>query len=1064
MLDSMKYSVSSSRQVIRYHNLAISLLAGLLLVFYHLSIQPLTTPFHLSMIFQTLLSIWLPLAYGGFTFAHLIVSHVTRQPLNRLDLYSYIMLPFLPILAILTHQVLILNTCWPVFYILTVFLKSYILFHTVIPGLRRPGSQKPRYWVMAISTFVILLPIGGWLMENQPLNGDEPYYLLISYSLIHDHDINLENNILYGHSLHFSNRRLVPQKWDDYKHGRLISRHTAFLPLILGPGLYLAGRTGAVITMNLLATCLGLLIVAMTHRFTGSLRSAYLSYGFFLFTAPILLYSQVVYAEIPGALLGMLSFWSAYWILKGHSKCLLLAGLTLAAAGYLKMRYLFLCAPVIMFSLIMIRPSGKRLFRISMIFISIGITIAGINILIYGSPFVRYHLSDLLGTTPARIIRGVFSQVWDIQYGVLPLNPGLMTAFIGIPLLMKKQYRQIGLLWMISILPYYLVIAGYAELIGGYCPRGRFQTAWLPLLTIPFGMALALYRHTFHRIFFQSGMIAGITITHLLLINPAWQINLPGGTDKSLEALSDVLSMDLLGVIPAFDRIDPMIYQTGFILSGALLTLMILHVSIHRIFSRRSHWIAYPSVSMVVLLIFFISIPMVSSYLSTPWMETEDRTFIKHRCELFWEEPFRWDQQVKTDQPYTVGVVVYPQSIIERKLPVRQRETNGKKQLEVIAKAGQFDTHVPILTASIGQQKLGYQRLRSNTFESYFFDWPSTGMASAETLQLTVQKPDDNSQVSAIVDKIRLIESGMTTSTLPMESGTFLPAHFNTASVNTAMIPQRIIRQSTPLPLKIVIPTDTHDGVAFSIRFQNDQRVYDMNVPKTKTDEIDLQVPLPAELGTGKFHVMISGRNNDQTILPSGEHVFRIGEWAYLGTITITPHPIPASAESITLLRDRYQSQTHSLIVLPQSVHLGNGDSISIPLKPHPIAQRIVFLSNLSYVFSEIPFETQVGKIKVVTSNGTEFDYPLIIGRQTAEEMYEIPLKKIKIPHPQAEVASRKNKIVLWPPLIRGIEYPSVTYQAAFIMPDKMPVSKIEIACDGFSGVLNIFAIGFGAE
>src|SRR4051794_38229383 len=96
-----------------------------------------------------------------------------------------------------------------------------------------------------------------------PIDGDEPFYLLITESIVHDHDFDLRNQ--YAALAESATRRpdLVPQIGDPVgKHGEQFSRLEPFLPILLIPGYCVAGLAGALATIALF----GVLLVRSTIR------------------------------------------------------------------------------------------------------------------------------------------------------------------------------------------------------------------------------------------------------------------------------------------------------------------------------------------------------------------------------------------------------------------------------------------------------------------------------------------------------------------------------------------------------------------------------------------------------------------------------------------------------------------------------------------------------------------------------------------------------------------------------------------------------------------------------
>lgn len=152
----------------------------------------------------------------------------------------------------------------------------------------------------AIAGIVYALTIPAML--RTPIDGDEPYYLLVTQSMVRDLDLDLANQ--YRDILTNENRRpdLKPQLGDPVgKNGEQYSRHEPFLPLLMVPGYFLAGLYGALATIGVF----GILLVRSTVRWMEdegiSDDAARAVFPLFAFAPPVLFYATRIWAEVPAA-------------------------------------------------------------------------------------------------------------------------------------------------------------------------------------------------------------------------------------------------------------------------------------------------------------------------------------------------------------------------------------------------------------------------------------------------------------------------------------------------------------------------------------------------------------------------------------------------------------------------------------------------------------------------------------------------------------------------------------------------------------------------------------------
>lgn len=136
-------------------------------------------------------------------------------------------------------------------------------------------------------------------MTRLPIDGDEPYYLLITESLVRDFDIHLDNQYRELSSSETGRLDLVPQQGDRNGY----SHHEPLLSLLMVPGYFFGGLYGAVATIALF----GVLLVRSTVRWMEdegiSEHAARAVFPFFAFGPPVLFYATRIWPEVPAAFL-----------------------------------------------------------------------------------------------------------------------------------------------------------------------------------------------------------------------------------------------------------------------------------------------------------------------------------------------------------------------------------------------------------------------------------------------------------------------------------------------------------------------------------------------------------------------------------------------------------------------------------------------------------------------------------------------------------------------------------------------------------------------------------------
>lgn len=152
--------------------------------------------------------------------------------------------------------------------------------------------------LVALLVYILVI----FAMLPFPIDGDEPFYLLMTESMVKDHDLELANQ--YRDLAHSATHRLdlMPQYGDRTgPHGESYSRLEPFLALLMVPGFALAGLSGALLTMAIF----GALLVRSTIRFFEdegiSDATARQLFPLIAFGPPIVFYATRIWPEVPAA-------------------------------------------------------------------------------------------------------------------------------------------------------------------------------------------------------------------------------------------------------------------------------------------------------------------------------------------------------------------------------------------------------------------------------------------------------------------------------------------------------------------------------------------------------------------------------------------------------------------------------------------------------------------------------------------------------------------------------------------------------------------------------------------
>ena len=313
-----------------------------------------------------------------------------------------------------------------------------------------------------VALLVYILAI--FAMLPFPIDGDEPFYLLMTESMVKDHDLDLGNQ--YRDLAHSATHRLdlVPQIGDRTgPHGESYSRLEPFLSVLLVPGFALAGLSGALLTIAFF----GALLVRSTIRLFEdegiSDETARQLFPLVAFGPPIVFYAARIWPEVPAA-------WCFVEAVRGvRQRRAVRWGAALLGLVLLKLRF-GLIALVLL--LRVSRPTLKRML----------IAAAIVAVLAIAFLLSAHQAWELLPGQPYAYLRGLFGLAVDGAAGIAFQAPLYLFALIALARwrTMPGGFR----LGMAASLLYLIYLVPRAEWHGGWSPPLRYAVVFFPILAL----------------------------------------------------------------------------------------------------------------------------------------------------------------------------------------------------------------------------------------------------------------------------------------------------------------------------------------------------------------------------------------------------------------------------------------------------------------------------------------------------------------------------------------------------------------------------------------------------
>jgi hypothetical protein len=410
-------------------------------------------------------------------------------------------------------------------------------------------------------------------------SGDEPHYLLMATSLVHDGDLDLANNYQNQDYRAFYQRGILePQGLEHIENGKDYSHHPLGPVLAILPGFLLAGRLGAALTIAVLAA-LALFLTLKILEETGALHPPLQVVGAVgLYGSPLLLFSGLIFPEIPTACLvaaGLLLFIRKRWASLGFCTGLLL---------WMHNRNDLLVLPALgLVVLALWRLKKKRMVSalgFAAGFLAPVIALAFYFHAIYGvwTPLGAHNESFFSLFPLNRFFIGFFGLALDQECGLWFHFPVFALVVGGIWLTVKsKSPIKVGVPFL--FLFYYLAMSFYENI--GETPAARFMVGITPLLLVLIYpvVAKALKREYWnYGILFLAAMSGAVN--WILAAVPWMRYNKLEGENWILKIIGRFLHLPLTHWEPSFNLspVEPRSYILSVFWMGvtALLTIWFL--------------------------------------------------------------------------------------------------------------------------------------------------------------------------------------------------------------------------------------------------------------------------------------------------------------------------------------------------------------------------------------------------------------------------------------------------------------------------------------------------------
>lgn len=320
------------------------------------------------------------------------------------------------------------------------------------------------------------------------LTGDEPHYLLTALSLATDGNLDVSDEIARRAYAPFHEVDLDPQA-EPSPDGRLVSPHDPLLPALLAGPMAAGGWMAAKLTLVLMSGALAASTLYLAVRAGAPLKPAAIVVALFAVSAPLAVYGQQIYPEVPAALavtLGAIALFG-----EPDRRNLTMVTAAVIALPWLSIKFVPVAGVLAAMALLRAWRNGARSTAVAMTIV----------FALAGAVFVVAHLDWYGGVTPYasgdHFVEGEFTVVGsnpnyvgrarrliglliDDTFGLVPWQPAWALAFPAIGAVVRRGPYKLAA----PLAAGWLTATFVALTMQGWWFPGRQVVVVLPLLVV----------------------------------------------------------------------------------------------------------------------------------------------------------------------------------------------------------------------------------------------------------------------------------------------------------------------------------------------------------------------------------------------------------------------------------------------------------------------------------------------------------------------------------------------------------------------------------------------------
>lgn len=343
-------------------------------------------------------------------------------------------------------------------------------------------ARRPRIpgWLFVPAVFAVQLATGAQSAVRVGPQGDEPHYLVVTESLLRDHDLRLERDFEERRYLAFFDRPMEPHYRVRGREGAIHSLHAVGLSLLILPAYALAGYPGVVAFMALLTALLCNEVRLLLRRLLPDPTRADGLAVVFALCPPLLHFGGLVFTEVPAALAVALVLRLGLEM-RGRVGTGLAIGALLGGLPWLNARYSILSLLLALYVM-----AGRPRLRLWLSGGLVGVlSAAGIALyhsILYGFFDPRRVYGRRPEFDPSTLTEGAPGLLLDQEFGLLVYAPLFALTLPGLWSLRRSRPR-LAAGAALAVGAMFLVAGSWHMWRGGFNPPARFLVPlWAPLV------------------------------------------------------------------------------------------------------------------------------------------------------------------------------------------------------------------------------------------------------------------------------------------------------------------------------------------------------------------------------------------------------------------------------------------------------------------------------------------------------------------------------------------------------------------------------------------------------